>query len=296
MKKLAALLGIVLALPATADVVHLKNGNAFEGVVSEVTADEVAIRLEFGEMRLSRSSVSRIDRTASPLGDFLEAWDLLESRPDAGAVDWLTLGRRARMLEMGSLALQAARRAAALDPDVEGLERLFADLGYVRDESLRRWVPYEDLMHRRGFVLERGQWVSREVLAARTRAAEAEARERRAEAREARLDQVVQLLALAQIERLEDDRERAAMPVVPYGAYPVASFPGYWPGYVGGVVVGRPGPVPPIHHPAPRPPGGTHGGRYPTGGGSPWSEVAQRQPGSIVPLQPTTPPPMSTRR
>lgn len=299
MRKPAVLIATVLALPATADVVHLTNGNAFEGVVSEVTDAEVTIRLEFGEMRLSRASVSRIDRMESPLADFLEVWDGLEARADAEAAEWLETGRRARLLGMDSLALQAARKAAALNSEQEGLEALFTALGYAWDETTRGWVPYEDLMRRRGFVLERGQWVSREVLAARSRAAEDAARERRAEAREARLDRVVELLALAHIERLEDDRARAAMPVVPNGAFPVASFPGYWPGYIGGAVV-RPRPplrpTPPIHLPAPVAPGGHARGSFTSGTASSWSDVARRQPGSIVPLQPTAPPPMSSRQ
>jgi hypothetical protein len=118
-------------------------------------------------------------------------------------------------------------------------------------------------------------------MAERRRLAEEERLAAARQAREERLDRVVTLLALAQ---LQEAREESAAPAVVYSPYgggvigaPVAVFPGIF--------------LPP-RHPPHRPPGrgGDGGGRPPvhppetTRGVFSYDALAGRQPGSIIPL------------
>lgn len=54
----------VLSGPASADTVHLKNGNELEGLVQRQTAGEVILDLGFGTMSLQRSDIARIRRSS----------------------------------------------------------------------------------------------------------------------------------------------------------------------------------------------------------------------------------------
>ena len=289
---LPALLILPLAArPVRADEVHLTNGETFEGVVAEVQGDKVAIRMPNGVIRLPRSRVERVEKSASPFEDFLRRAHALTGSTDAG--EWLELALWARDRGLHEGMRSAALRAARLDPRLDGLGPLMHEIDYVYDDELGRWVHHDELMSRRGYVEVDGRWVPPEVVAETARQAREERRRRIEEERSRRIDQAIDLLALAQIRELQEDEEEEAARGVyaPYGigsGAPVASFPGAF------VPRGH------GHHPRGHAQGdrGQDGGR--SGGDSgtargrarhtgghntaSWDDVSRHQPGSIIPI------------
>ena len=281
----ALLLPVVVA-PAAADDVHLTNGETFEGVVATVEGDRVAIRLPHGLIRLPASRVLRVERAVSAFEEFLLRSGELAGSGDAAA--WLALARWAGERELPSGEREAALRAARLDPGLSGLEPVMRQLGYGFDEETGTWIPLDELMSRRGFVRLGGEWVPAEVAAESARRAAEERERRAAAAREARLDRMIALLAVAQLQEIEEDREEPAAAVVPYGGAvafgaPVATAHG-------GVFVG---PVRPRRAKAPVRRHVPHAGRglrhtsglsHHQGRTFDWNALAGRQPGSIIPI------------
>ena len=268
----------LLAGPGRADDVYLANGQVFEDVIARRDGDVVRIRMPHGEMGIPAAWVERVVASDTALAEYLRRRAALE--PDAGARDWLELALWARVRGLAEGAREAGLRAAVLDPRLEGLAPVLGAAGLVFDEAAGDWVSEERLMARRGYQRLGGEWVSAEAVAERRRFAE-EARlaeERRA--REERLDQVITLLALAQLQNAQEDRLAPAAVAYPVGGgplfgAPVAVFPG-------------------VFHPRPhRPhdrPGGHDAGRPPVHsprtnrGGFTYDALAGRQPGSIIPL------------
>jgi hypothetical protein len=272
---------LAAAAPAAADDVYLANGQVFEDVVARRDGDKVRIRLEHGEMGVPASWVVRIEESETPLAEYLRRKAVLA--PGAPAGEWLELARWARSQGLPEGAREAALQAAALDPELEGLAPILQAAGFVFDQDRYAWVTEAQLMTSRGFVRVGDTWVSAEALAERRRVADEERAAAERQAREDRLDQVITLLALAQLQEAREDRERAEAPAyTPYGAAllgaPVAVFPGTF----------HPGRV---HRPPPRhrPPGDGHG-RPPVHppeqnrGAFSYDALAGRQPGSIIPL------------
>lgn len=290
----AALLALLIlplaARPLRADEVHLTNGETFEGVVAEVQGDKVAIRMPNGVIRLPRSRVERVEKSASPLEDYLRRAQALAGSTDAG--EWLELALWARDRGLHEGVRSAALRAARLDPQLDGLAPLMHEVDHVYDEELGRWIHHDDLMSRRGYLEVDGRWVPPEVVAEAARQAREERQRRVEEERSRRIDQAINLLALAQIRELQEDEEEEAARGVyaPYGiggGAPVAYFPGgfvprghgrgHHPrGHARGHDGGRSG----------GDPGSARGRARHTGGhntGS-WDDVARHQPGSIIPI------------
>ncbi len=271
-----SLLLLLAAVPAVADDVHLVNGETFEGVIAEVQGDQVAIRLPHGMIRLPMTRVVRIDRAASPYEEYLARAEALAGSSSARA--WLELALWARERDLPSGVRDAALEAARLDPNLDGLAPLLRELGYARDEQLGGWIPYDEMMVRKGYFEVDGRWVPAEVVAEAARQARAEHERQVAERRDAQVDRAITLLALAQVREAQQERERQSAPAVvyPYGAplgAPVAVFPGRSPQ---GGHHRRPQAEP---SPSPSGPPAHHTGT--------WSDVARRQPGSIIPLQPS---------
>ena len=284
---------LVAGLPLAADDVYLRNGNSFEGVVTQSTGSEVLILLPFGSLSLPRSSVLRIEKSATDQATYFERFDELVSSETAQAADWLELARWARTRGLDHSASEAAQRAALLEPDLEGLEPILRGLGYVLDEEIGRWLPYEDFMRRRGFVFEAGRWMTPEELAARERARREELEVRRAEARDQRFAQAVELLALSQVERLQDERQQryrtggvagfpvavfhgavipAAIHTVGFISHPVIGFSGS-PGLLEQLLHRQPGSLLPVGPKSSDP-----------GAPSVMEQHLRRQPGSLFPV------------
>jgi hypothetical protein len=269
----------LLALPAGADDVYLANGQVFEDVVARRDGDVLRIRLPHGEMGIPVAWVARVEESETVLGEFLRRKAALT--PAAGAGEWLELARWARAEGFGEGAREAGLRAAALDPRLPGLAEILRPAGLVFDEAAGDWVTEERLMARRGYTRVGEQWLPAEVMAERRRLAEEERLAAARQAREERLDRVVTLLALAQLQEAREESAALAVVYSPYGGgvigAPVAVFPGIF--------------LPPRHSPH-RPPGrgGDGGGRPPvhppetTRGVFSYDALAGRQPGSIIPL------------
>jgi hypothetical protein len=232
-RPLFLLLITLIAVPLFADDVYLTNGRKFEGVVAETTDSQVRIQMQGGTLSLPKSQVLRVETGDSSLAGYLRRKEALKKNPAASAADWLELARWARSQGLGQATREAALTAAALDPRLEGLAPILRGYGYVLDEQLDRWVPYEESMRRRGFVLANGQWITREEYAAKLRAREEEESVRRAaweeRARAAREDRLAALTELT----LTRELTRPAAPAYPvyanpfYGM-PVVVIPGFW--------------------------------------------------------------------
>jgi hypothetical protein len=227
------LLFSLTAIPVFADDVYLTNGRKFEGVIAEATDSQVRIRMQGGTLSLPKSQVLRVEEGDSSLSGYLHRKEALKKNPSASASDWLELALWARGKELGQAAREAALTAATLNPRLEGLGPILRGYGYVLDEQLDRWIPYEESMRRRGFVPSNGQWITREEYTAKVRAREQEDALRRAayeeRARAAREDRLAALTELT----LTRELASSAAPVYPlyvnpfYGT-PVVVIPGFW--------------------------------------------------------------------
>ena len=249
---------VVVALPAAADDVFLKNGRVFEDVIAEVQGDSVHVQLAFGEMRLSLDSVDRIEQGASSLVAFQERRAALATDPSADAAAWLELARWALGIGLNHSAREAALLAAELDPGLEGLSQVMRRLDYVFEDELGRWVPFEESMRLRGFEKVDGTWLSAEQRLALGEAEVAASRQHEAD-QERRLTQAVLALAAAQLVR--EPEPEVVQP------WPAAVYPGSFVWYPS-----HPHPKPPPH-PAPH-------------GDSPFAlPIEQRQPGSLFPIK-----------
>jgi hypothetical protein len=271
----------LLAGPGQADDVFLANGQVFEDVVARRDGGVVRIRMAHGEVGIPASWVERIEPSETVLAEYLRRRAALE--PDAGARDWLELALWARARGLAEGAREAGLRAAVLDPRLEGLAPVLGAAGLVFDEAAGDWVSEAQLMARRGYQRLGGEWVGAEIVAERRRLAEEARWAAERQARDERLDRVITLLALAQ---LQEAREEHRQPVAVYpGPYPVGGA-----SLLGAPVAVFPGvfhPRPPLRHPAPDRTGGGRPPVHPPAanhGGFTYDALAGRQPGSIIPL------------
>jgi hypothetical protein len=174
---LSLLLGAPLLAPPApllADDVYLKNGRSFEGVVAEVGDSQVRVHMPGGVISLPRSAVDHVQKADSSFAEYLRQKGALESRENGPqgarrAEDWVELARWARRHNLQQGTREAALTAAQIDPRQPGLPALLRGFGFVYEESLDRWIPYDDSMRLHGFVREGGSWVSREEHAQRVR-------------------------------------------------------------------------------------------------------------------------------
>ena len=249
-----------------ADVVHLKNGRSMEGIVIEETQEEVLIKLAFGEIGLPRASVERIERGESALAEYLERRAELVAG-NARAAEWLQLAAWAESEGLDHSSREAALRAARLDPELPALAPWMERFGYAYSVEESIWLPYDELMRRRGFVRSGDRWLTPEEALAERQAREETERRRQEVQRQDRLARAMEMMALAQMAQAEEERRRLEeTPIYPvgipiYGGYPILVPPHSKPGH------------------RPRPDGGRPG-QYPQG------RFLERPPGSLIPAQP----------
>ena len=231
-RPLLVLLLLLTALPVFADNVYLANGRKFEDVQAETTGTQVRIQLQGGVLVLPKSQVLRVEAGESNLGEYLHRKDALKKSPTTRAADWVELARWAQSKQLDQATRESALAAAVLDPRAPGLAPILRGFGYVLDEQLDRWVRYEDLMRRKGFVQANGQWMSREEYQARVRAqADEDAlrrADRREQAREARDERLATLTELALTRQLIQPQAVSPYlgPYAPWGD-PVILLPGF---------------------------------------------------------------------
>jgi hypothetical protein len=285
----AALLATALApSPAAADTVRLRNGRAYEGVIAEEVPGGVRIRLAFGHIVLPHDQVVAVEKAPSALAEYLARKAALTTDVRTTAADWLALARWSRSHELAQGVREAALLAAELDPDLPGLDPLLRPFGLVLDEGIRRWIPFEESMARRGMVRDDGEWVT---LAEQRERREERDRRRAALAQEQAARSMAAAAAAMERNELRREQERyverayapALLVPLPVLAYPIVVPP---------VVV-----VPPHHHPgtppgpAPAPVPAPHHG---------YGRFLHRAPGSLLPPpgDPAVPPPatISSRR
>ncbi len=169
MKTLAAapLALALLAGPAFADEILLKNGRSLEGKVTEA-GDMVVFEKAGLRMEMRRDEVSEIRRTPSPKEEYakraaaLDAYKASAGREekakkadDAESRHRLGLWCATKGLKDEAKAEQ--EKAVALDPDHAGARRA---LGFVKTET--GWRPEDEVMQEKGLVRAEGRWVTKE--------------------------------------------------------------------------------------------------------------------------------------
>ncbi|HXO41018.1 MAG TPA: hypothetical protein VN999_06200 [Thermoanaerobaculia bacterium] len=239
---MAILLGVLPGAPLLGDDVYLKNGRSFENVVAEVGDAQVRVHMPGGVVSLPRSAVDRVEKSDSSFAEYSRRQQELESRargprpPSAG--DWLELARWARLNNLPQAAREAALKAAVINPREAGIAGLLRGFGYVYEESLDRWIPYDDAMRLHGMVQDGGTWVSREEHAARL-VAQREQREqaaRAAAAAAAARDEATVAMLQAQAALAQQGAVGGGMTL---GSF-YGGFGGFWP-FGGASVFGVPG-------------------------------------------------------
>ncbi len=258
---LAAALPLPLASPAFADRVLLTNGEVFEDVLVVEAGEQVRIRLEGGEMRLAKSQVKQIERSASPFASYLARRGELEAATETAAGDWVELARWALARDLRHSARAAALHAARLDPRAGGLEPVLKGFGFVLDPDTETWMPLAQHMARRGLVLYESEWMRREEREARLAVRLAELEARRKAADDERRTRALEQVAAAAARRPEP-AQVVVLPMLASLPAPFFVVPS-WP-----VVPGPPGVVAP--DPTAAHPGPTLG-------------LFERQPGSLIP-------------
>lgn len=274
-----ALIGFLFCLylvsPAVGDIVHLRNGNSLEGVVTAVTSSQVTLRLAIGELELPLDGVREIERADSSLAEFFRRRRALKADEAAPAADWLDLADWAWRQGLDHSAGEAAMVAARLDPRLPGLEPFMSDRGYVFDATAVRWVPFEESMRQRGYVEVEETWLPREEARRVEQDRADEVSTRRSEARQDRLASLVELLVLTQIVEAEEERsegEEAERQIGRFGYAGYGVYPGFYTVRSRPVAPRDPERSPPPRRAAPR--------VRPRG----YDQLLFRQPGSLIPV------------
>ena len=151
MKALLALL--LLAAPAVADEVVLRNGSVFSGIIQE-EGERVTIRMDYGTMTFRKIDVREVRRTDDPLKE-LETKTLTASTPK----EYFELALWARDRGLQGRADELLQKVIFLDPDHEAARKA---LGYERHEG--QWLKADELMVARGFIKHQGKWLRRETV------------------------------------------------------------------------------------------------------------------------------------
>ena len=168
----AAVLGPALAAPALADVVYLKSGKKFEGVVEDKD-DTVVVRLESGSrFTFNREDVDRIERQAPP-------WEVYEQKAralkPADAAGHLELARWCREKGLTSRMQKELEAVVLAEPDNAEARAL---LGHEKLDG--KWMTREEALKARGFVQVDGVWLGPKEYEAHRQKVEAEEKARKA--------------------------------------------------------------------------------------------------------------------
>jgi len=234
------LVGFVLPLAASADVVYLKSGGAFSGRIVGRSATTIDMDIGAGRVGIPMVNVARVEESHSPLQEFEDRAARIPADDGPG---WLALGDWADAQALGTQAREAYNRALSASPDNARANEAVGNV-YVGG----RWVGGDEAYRARGYIKFEGQWMTPAEHEAilRERAAEnaMEHQRRESEVRtreaEARADE-----AEARARQAEADAEAAAkaqdgIPVW----YGWGAGPSVWP--TGPIVVPRIAPAQPI--------------------------------------------------
>jgi hypothetical protein len=226
---------LLLATPALADEVVLRNGSVFTGVVQE-EGDRVTIRMDYGTMSFRKIDVREIRRTDDPLKE-LEVRTLKASEPK----DYYELALWARDRGLKGRADELLAKVIFLDPDHEAARK---SLGYEKFQG--QWLKDDELMVARGFAKHQGKWLQKDTVERILAQENAEAIEHDRQKTIRQLAEMDREIELQKIElerdRIEADLEKARrlrwwggwqsgpVFVVPPGHCGPPHHPGYGPG------------------------------------------------------------------
>jgi hypothetical protein len=150
MKFAAITLVVVLAVPAAADEIVLKNGARIEGRVVEA-GNEVTVVMDAGTITFKRSQVVKIILSPSVLQEFDEKVKQLKADDKDGRYK---LALWAKQRELDNRAKRLLEEIVVLDPDHAGAR---GELGYVKHDG--RWMTEDEKRAAEGFIHFRGAWV-----------------------------------------------------------------------------------------------------------------------------------------
>lgn len=160
---LTALLVLLAAAPAPAEVVVLKDGRRIPGDVVERSAERVVVETRLGRMTFARSDVVEILDEKTPREEYAEREAAART-----AAEFFELGNWARGQRLTTQAKQAWRRAIELEPDHEGARTALGHVRYRgewmsaerRDELAA--ADHEEEQRARGLVRHGDRWVTPE--------------------------------------------------------------------------------------------------------------------------------------
>jgi hypothetical protein len=236
MKKVLGVL-LLLAAPAAADEIVLRNGSVFSGLVVD-HGERVSVQMDYGTMTFRKIDIREIRRTEDPLKD-LEKKVAVSASPQ----QLFETAMWARDRGLAGRSNELCEKVIALDPGHEGARKA---LGYERHEG--QWLRGDDLMVARNFIRHQGKWLKRETveqLLAQEAAEVIEVEREKTLRQAAHFEREVALQKVAvERERLEVERERIkrsqwwssgyaypfAQPVLPPGCVGPSAHPGYGPG------------------------------------------------------------------
>jgi hypothetical protein len=156
MKRTTVLLPIlIVAVSATADELHLKDGTVLTGRVFE-DGDRYTVVDRDGKHAVKRSDVTDLVKKRSFMDDYE---DRLAKLPADDAEAIFEFGRWLDENEWGSRAKLAYAEVLDLDPDHKGARRA---LGYSLYEG--SWVSPDEMNRRKGLVEFEGRWYTKHDL------------------------------------------------------------------------------------------------------------------------------------
>lgn len=223
---------LVLALaaaPVLGDDVVLKGGGRITGEIVKETETAVTVDIGAGSMTVQKSSVVRIEKTASPLQKYRAQAASLAPEDVEG---WRKLGRWAGSQGLTKQSREAFSKVKAIDPNDPEANRA---LGLVLHDG--HWVTEKESYTARGFVLFEGEWMTpaeRQAILGERQAME--------EADRQALEAQIQADQDAQAEQeAREDAERdiwsGPLDNLPapgdYGFYGYGYVPSYWPSHPG---------------------------------------------------------------
>ena len=145
---------VVLALAATpllGDELHLKGGGRVTGEIVQETETAVTVDIGAGKMTVPKSSVVRVDKSASPLQQYRAEAASLAPEDIEG---WRKLGRWAEGQGLTVQAREAFSKVKANLPDDPEANRV---LGLVQLDG--HWVTEKESYTSRGYVWFEDEWM-----------------------------------------------------------------------------------------------------------------------------------------
>jgi hypothetical protein len=149
MARLVFLVCAVLASPALADVVHLRNGRAVEGEILERDERGVTIRVRGGVMTLPKHMIAEVEARARPQDEYAQRYAELD-KSDPEAIEALSLWASSRGLTKESRSLHQLSLGVRLDSMVKDAHK--------RD-SARSWLAVFEWGLRNDISAETLRWL-----------------------------------------------------------------------------------------------------------------------------------------